>query len=76
MIDLPEMPMPTTANLEIQQTDTASLKVGDQDFEMPVIEGSEAERAIDIGRLRAETGLITLDEGFVNTGSTRMQSRF
>jgi len=68
--------MSTTANLEIQQTDTATLKVGDQNFEMPVVEGSESERAIDIGRLRAETGLITIDEGYVNTGSTRSAITF
>ena len=68
--------MSTTANLEIQQTDTASLRVADQDFEMPVVEGSEGERAVDIGRLRAETGMITIDEGFVNTGSTRSAITF
>lgn len=68
--------MSTTANLEIQQTDTATLKVGDQNFEMPVVEGSESERAIDIGRLRADTGLITIDEGYVNTGSTRSAITF
>ena len=68
--------MSMTANLEIQQTDTASLKVGDQDFEMPVIEGSEGERAVDISRLRSETGLITIDEGYVNTGSTRSAITF
>ena len=51
--------------------DAARLHVLDQDLEYPVIEGSEGERAIDIKSLRADTGLITLDEGFVNTGSTR-----
>ena len=35
---------------------------------MPV--GSEDEKALDIGRLRKESGLITIDPGFVNTGST------
>jgi len=38
-------------------------------FEMPVIEGTENEKAIDIGQLRASTGLITMDPGYVNTGS-------
>ena len=37
---------------------------------MPVIVGSEDERGIDISNLRKQTGCITLDEGFVNTGST------
>lgn len=75
MIEPPESLMSTTVKLEVQQTDTALLKVGTQEFEMPVVEGSESERTIDISRLRAGTGLITLDEGFVNTGSTRMRSR-
>ena len=36
---------------------------------MPLVRGSEGEQAIDIGRLRSETGLITLDHGYMNTGS-------
>ena len=48
---------------------TASLKFGDQTFELPVVEGSEGELAIDISQLRAKTGLITLDPGFGNTGA-------
>ncbi|MEL7263970.1 MAG: citrate synthase [Planctomycetota bacterium] len=57
-------------------TDTTSaaemvrLIVGDTEIEMPVVIGSEGERGIDIAALRRETGLVTLDEGFVNTGST------
>ncbi|HHM12475.1 MAG TPA: citrate synthase [Planctomycetaceae bacterium] len=51
-------------------SDTARLIVGDQEIEFPVVTGTEGERAIDISSLRAQTGLITLDEGFVNTGST------
>jgi citrate synthase len=37
--------------------------------ELPAVRGSEDEVAIDISKLRAETGLITLDDGFLNTGS-------
>ena len=48
---------------------TASLKFGDQTIELPVVEGSEGELAIDISQLRAKTGLITLDPGFGNTGA-------
>ena len=47
----------------------AKLIVDGNTFEFPIIEGSEGERAIDIGRLRNDTGLITLDPGFGNTGS-------
>ncbi|MEK9530991.1 MAG: citrate synthase [Flavobacteriaceae bacterium] len=38
-------------------------------MELPVIEGSENELAVNIKALRADTGLITLDPGFKNTGS-------
>lgn len=38
-------------------------------IKLPVITGSEGEKAIDINRLRVETGLITLDPGYGNTGS-------
>lgn len=38
-------------------------------YEFPVVRGTEGEEAIDISRLRAETGLITLDPGYANTGS-------
>ncbi len=68
--------MSTTANLELQNTDSVRLNYGEQELELPVVEGTEGERAIDIGRLRAETGLVTLDEGFVNTGSTQSAITF
>jgi citrate synthase len=48
----------------------ATLNLGDRQIELPVIEGTEGERAVDISKLRAQTGYITLDEGYVNTGST------
>jgi len=51
-------------------TESAHLKVGETEVELPVTTGSENERGLDISGLRADTGLITLDEGFVNTGST------
>ena len=47
----------------------AKLIVGGRELELDVIVGSEGERAVDISSLRTETGYITLDEGFVNTGS-------
>ena len=39
-------------------------------IELPIIEGSENEKALDINKLRASSSLITLDYGYVNTGST------
>ncbi len=68
--------MTNTASLELQQTDTVKVVYGDQEFVLPVVEGTEGERAIDISRLRSDTGLITLDEGFVNTGRTRSAITF
>ncbi|MCA1765987.1 MAG: citrate (Si)-synthase, partial [Desulfobulbaceae bacterium] len=47
----------------------AEVRIDDQVFTLPVVEGSEGERAIDIRKLRSETGLITLDNGYMNTGS-------
>ena len=49
--------------------DTATLTVDGTTIELPIVEGSEGERAIDISRLRNATGLVTLDPGFGNTGS-------
>jgi citrate synthase len=48
---------------------TAILTFGDKKLEMPVIEGSEGELAVDISKLRAQTGLITLDPAYGNTGA-------
>jgi citrate synthase len=45
------------------------LICGDKEYQLPVIEGSEGEKAIDISKLRAQSGLITLDTGYANTGS-------
>jgi len=50
--------------------ETAELKIGGQTIELPVITGTENEKAIDISKLRASSGLITIDPGFKNTGST------
>ena len=52
-------------------TDSAKLTLGEQELELPIIVGSEQERGLDISKLRGSTGTITLDEGFVNTGSTQ-----
>ena len=49
--------------------DQATLILGGNEYQFPVTEGSEGERAIDIGDLRAKTGHITLDPGYGNTGS-------
>ena len=48
---------------------TATLNIEGKELQLPVIIGSEGEKAVDIGKLRAETGYITYDDGFGNTGS-------
>ena len=45
-------------------------------IDLPVITGSENEQAVDISKLRSQTGLITLDRGFKNTGSTSSSITF
>lgn len=45
-------------------------------YTLPVVEGSEGEKAIDITKLRAQTGYVTLDSGYKNTGSTRSAITF
>jgi citrate synthase len=52
-----------------ESTGTLTLNHEGRGVSLPVIRGSEGEAAFDIGRLRAETGLITFDPGYANTGS-------
>ena len=47
-----------------------------QSIELPVITGTENERAVDIGKLRSQTGYITLDPGYGNTGSCQSEISF
>jgi citrate synthase len=52
---------------------TAKLSLGDTNCELPVLEGTEGNRALDIRKLFSQTGLITLDDGYANTGSTESE---
>jgi len=47
----------------------AQLKLNGNLYELPLVVGTEDEVGIDISRLRADTGAITLDPGYANTGS-------
>ncbi|MDH3582951.1 MAG: citrate synthase [Phycisphaerae bacterium] len=49
--------------------DSAELRLPDQNVELSVVVGTEDEKAVDISRLRADTGFITLDSGYGSTGS-------
>ena len=57
-------------------SETAQLKIGDKTYDLPVIEGSEHEKAIDISKLRDLSGYITLDVGYKNTGATKSAITF
>jgi len=54
----------------------ATLTIDGKVLELPVIEGTEGELAIDITQLRAQTGYITYDPGFGNTGSCKSAITF
>jgi citrate synthase len=49
--------------------DFVTLTYNGQEIKLPVIIGTEGEKAIDISGLRRDTGFITLDPGYANTGS-------
>ena len=50
-------------------SDTVKLEVNEKSIDLPLVLGSEGEIGIDISKLRSQTKAITLDPGFVNTGS-------
>ncbi|MBC7399239.1 MAG: citrate (Si)-synthase, partial [Mucilaginibacter sp.] len=50
---------------------TAQLTIGDKTYDLPIIEGTEGEKAIDISKLRDQSGFVTLDVGYKNTGATQ-----
>ena len=54
----------------------AHLTFDGKTVELPLIRGSEGEMAVDIEKLRAATGLITLDSGYANTGSCKSAITF
>ncbi len=57
-------------------TQKAELNIDGKTLEVPVVIGTENERAIDIGKLRAQTGYVTLDPAFMNTASTKSAITF
>jgi citrate synthase len=57
-------------------SETAKIILDGTEYELPVITGSEDEKAIDITKFRASTGYITLDSGFKNTGATKSAITF
>jgi citrate synthase len=56
--------------------DTAQLRIGDKTLELPIVVGTEGEHAVDIRKLRDQTGYVTLDPGYANTGACRSAITF
>jgi citrate synthase len=57
-------------------SEKAKIILGDKTYEYPVVIGSEGEKAIDISKLRDDSGYITLDFGYKNTGATKSAITF
>ena len=57
-------------------SEIAEITLDGKHYQFPVIVGSENEKAIDIGKLRDQTGYITIDSGYKNTGATRSEITF
>ena len=55
---------------------TARLEVNEKSIDLPLVMGSESDIGIDISKLRSQTKAITLDPGFVNTGSCESGSTY
>jgi len=62
--------------IPLEMPDTAKLKIEDKEYSYPVIVGTEGEKAIDTRKLRSDTGYITFDEGYGNTGSCLSEITF
>jgi citrate synthase len=57
-------------------SNTATLELDGKQYSLPLVTGTEGEKAVDISDLRAKTGYITLDDGYGNTGSCQSRITF
>jgi citrate synthase len=55
---------------------TAKITIEGKEYEYPILVGTENEKAIDTRKLRSQTGYITYDEGYANTGSCKSDITF
>jgi citrate synthase len=62
--------------MNISERGTAKLSYEDKEIELPLLEGTMGEKALDISKLRGSTGLVTLDNGYGNTGSCMSEITF
>jgi citrate synthase len=69
----PDVVSPPQVGTSAARTDlappTAQLQLGDKTVQLPIVIGTENDRAVDISHLREHSGFITLDEGYANTGA-------
>ena len=56
--------------------EAATLNVRGEQIELPLVDGTEGETVVDVSKLRAQTGLVTLDYGFGNTAATKSAVSF
>jgi citrate synthase len=56
--------------------ETARLIVEGKEYQLPIVRGTEGEKAVDISSLRRTTGFVTLDKGYENTGSCKSAVTF
>jgi citrate synthase len=56
-------------NRTLAAPETATITAGGRTAELPLVRGTDGDDGIDIGQLRAQTGMVTLDNGYGNTGS-------
>src|SRR5690606_2643884 len=61
---------------EIYMSNNATIEINGKKVELPIVVGTENEVAIDIEKLRASTGAITLDPGYKNSGSCKSAITF
>ena len=55
---------------------SAQIILDGKTYDLPVVEGTEHEKAVDIGSLRDQSGYVTLDYGYKNTGATQSAITF
>jgi citrate synthase len=57
-------------------SETAKLSIHGREYELPIVVGTEKETGVDISKLRGQSGVITLDEGYMNTGACKSAITF
>jgi citrate synthase len=57
-------------------SDSAELIIEGKSYKLPVVVGTENEKALDIASLRSQSGFVTLDSGYKNTGATKSAITF